>query len=105
MCLQLMNSMTRIQISRPAHALFKNFIQRREMWSILAICNEHLRFEIQLQPIPLADLPPVEGLLVKDTGNEGFQINTQPIEAGLLKGCIEDLLVSQVLDAGQVWRR
>lgn len=99
---QLMNSMTRIPISRPAYALFKNFIQRREMWSILAICNEHLRFDIQLEPIPAADLPPVEGLLVKDTGNEGLQINSQPIEVGLLQGCIEDVLVSQVLDAGQV---
>ena len=97
-----MEHTTRIQISRPAHALFKNFIQRKEMWSILAICNENLRFDIQLQPIAIADLPPVEGLLVTDTGNEGLQINSQPIETGLLKGCVEDIFVSQILDLGQV---
>jgi hypothetical protein len=99
MVVQLLDGTTTIKLSKASYELFMNFIQRKEMWSMLAVCNEFLRFDIQSSVLSPKDIRPVEGLLVKDTGDEGLRINAEDIQLGLLKGSFEDILVSRALDA------
>ena len=94
---QFLNGMTTIKLSRASYALFMNFVQRREMWSILAVCNDCLRFDTHPSVLSSQDIRPVEGLRVKDTADEGVLTNSRAVEIGLLKGCLEDVLVTRAL--------
>jgi hypothetical protein len=94
---QFMNGMTTIKLSKPSLELFMNFVQRREMWSLLAVCNECIRFDKQPNVMSSKDIRPLEGLRVKDTADEGAITNSQPVELGLLEGCLEDKLVELFL--------
>lgn len=97
--MQFLTGDTTIKLSKASYALFMNFVQRREMWSILAICNESVRFETQSSVLDSKDIRPVEGLRVKDTADEGVLTNSKPVAIGLLRGCLEDVLISRYLDA------
>jgi hypothetical protein len=102
--IQLLKNRTSLKISRVPYGLLKNFIGRKELWDVYQILNRHVRFDLQSGLLSDSDIPPLEGLLVKDTGDEGLRINSQPVELGLMKGCLEDLLVVRGLQqqAGQV---
>ena len=62
------------------------------------MCNESLRFDMQPSVLSSQDIKPVEGLRVKDTADEGVITNSRAVEIGLLKGCLEDVLVTRALD-------
>jgi hypothetical protein len=96
-CVQFMNGVTTIKLSKPSLELFMNFVQRREMWSLLAVCNECIRFDKQTNVMSSKDIRPLEGLRVKGTADEGVMTNSQPVDIGLLEGCLEDKLVELFL--------
>lgn len=96
---QFLNGATTIKLSKASYALFMNFVQRREMWSILGVCNEFIRFDTQPSVLSSKDIRPVEGLRVKDSADEGVLTNSKAVEIGLLRGCLEDVLVTRALDA------
>jgi hypothetical protein len=94
--MQLLENATTIKMSRVSFELLMNFIQRNQIWSMLSICNEYLSFDIQ--PKVQSTLRPLDALLMKDTGDEGLQVNQKDLNLGLLKGCLEDTLVAQAVN-------
>lgn len=90
----VLSSKITIKISRYSLELLMNFLQRNEIWGLLGICNQYIRFDIK--PQVQTELRPLEGLLIKDVGDEGLRINAQELHCGLLRGCLEDLLLTRM---------
>ena len=93
--MQLLNNSTTVKMSRTSFELLMNFIQRNQIWSMLAICNEYLSFDVQAKV--QASLRPLEALLLSDSGDEGLRVNRGEVKAGLLRGCLEDDLVEEAV--------
>ena len=97
--MQLLNNATTVKMGRTAFELLMNFIQRYQLWSILAICNEYLAFDVQAKA--QATVRPLEALLLSDIGDEGLRVNRTEVQLGLLRGCLEDDLVAEAVRALQ----
>lgn len=89
-----------VKMSRTSFELLMNFVQRNQLWSMLAICNEYLSFDVQAKL--QTTIRPLEALLLSDIGDEGLRVNRTDVQLGLLRGCLEDDLVSEAVREMQV---
>ena len=67
-----------IKMSRSSMELLFNFLQRNNLWALLGIVNEHI--DIEPQERIQSELRPLEGLQVKNVGDEGIRINGLPVQ-------------------------
>jgi WD40 associated region in TFIID subunit, NTD2 domain len=95
--MQILQKKTTIKMSRITFELLFQFIQREGIWTMMAICNQYLRFELQakVQSAPRG----TDALLLKDTGDEGLRINQGAVQLGLLRGGLEDQLITRAVNA------
>ena len=86
-----------MRMSQQTYNLLFQKIQQDELWALMAICNSHLTFELH-KKLSTAQRP-AQALYLKDVSDEKAQINQQDVQLGLLKGGLEDLLITRDLDA------
>lgn len=96
-CTQILHKKTSIRMGRAAYELLFTYIQSEALWSIMATCNQHLKFDVRSKLT--APPPGTDALLLKASGDEELRINKDPVQLGMLRGGLEDRLLNRYADS------
>ena len=96
--LQILAKRASIRLSRTVYMLLFHFIQKEDLFALMAICNQYLAFHVTAAAQPARAVRPPDALLLRESA-EGLRVNSEPVATGYLRGGLEDLLVGRALAA------
>lgn len=85
-----------MRLSRAVYMMLFHFIQKEDLFALMAICNQHIAFHVH--PKLQRAVRPPDALLLKESA-EGLRVNAEPVATGYVRGGLEDLLLSNAFAA------